>query len=142
MKFWDSSAIVPLLVEEAFSAKMRHLLRADRHCAVWALTELEVVSALGRQERSRSLAAADLARARGRLEAMAKRWVVVDDVTTVATEALRLVAAYPVRAADASQLAAALVFFGGHTRGRGFVTLDDRLSDAAGAEGFDVVGPG
>ena len=35
MRFWDSSAIVPLIVEEAASARMRDLYAGDRGMLVW-----------------------------------------------------------------------------------------------------------
>ena len=41
MRFWDSSAIVPLIVEEAGSATCRRLLRADPGIGVWALSSVE-----------------------------------------------------------------------------------------------------
>jgi len=43
-------------------------------------------------------------------------------------------------AADALQLAAALVAVAGRPQGFGFVTLDDRLAVAAASEGFLVKG--
>ena len=46
MRFWDSSGIVPLLVEEASSASMRAHLRADGDLVVWWATPVECVSAL------------------------------------------------------------------------------------------------
>ena len=57
---------------------------------------------------------------------------------------LRLLAAllskdHPLKTADAFQLAAALRWCDGDTRGRGFVGLDDRLREAASQEGFDVL---
>ncbi len=51
MKFWDSSAIVPLLIEEPNSRRCRDLLRADRHMVVWEYTETEIASALVKQKR-------------------------------------------------------------------------------------------
>jgi len=46
---------------------------------------------------------------------------------------------YRLRAADAFQLAAALAWCEGHPRGERFLSLDDRLRDAARREGFTVL---
>lgn len=45
MKFWDSSALVPLMAEEANSRACRDLYRADPRVIVWQHTVAEVVSA-------------------------------------------------------------------------------------------------
>lgn len=50
----------------------------------------------------------------------------------------RLLAVHPLRAADALQLAAALVAVKDKPRDRGFVVTDGLLADAARREGFDV----
>lgn len=47
---------------------------------------------------------------------------------------------HPLRAADALQLAAALVLSDFEPRTLPFVTLDDRLASAARREGFEVQG--
>ncbi len=51
----------------------------------------------------------------------------------------RLVASHPLRAADALQLAAALVWCDEAPQGTAFVCLDDRLREAARREGFAVL---
>jgi hypothetical protein len=47
--------------------------------------------------------------------------------------------AHPLRAADALQLAAAIAAADGSPASMSFLTLDDRLGDAASREGFPVV---
>jgi hypothetical protein len=54
--------------------------------------------------------------------------------------AQRLVRVHPLRAADAFQLAAALVAAEPDPSGVEFVCLDPRLANAASREGFRVVG--
>ena len=51
----------------------------------------------------------------------------------------RLLATHPLRAADALQLAAALVWCDEAPQGETFVCLDERLSAAARREGFAVL---
>ena len=60
----------------------------------------------------------------------------------VGQAAQRLLRVHPLRAADALQLAAAVVAADGEPGSMPFVTLDDRLALAAQREGFPVVMPG
>ncbi len=142
MRFWDSSAIVPLLVEEPRSLRCRLLLRADPKVVVWCLTRTECISAIRRQVRESGLSEASARKAEDRLEKHARRWSEVDAVGPVRESAERLLRLHPLRAADALQLAAALFVVEGRARRRQFVALDEALSSAADREGFDVVGTG
>jgi predicted nucleic acid-binding protein len=70
---------------------------------------------------------------------------VVDEVAPVEDvrgRAERLLAVHPLRAADALQLGAALVWARERTTGLGFVSLDGRLREAARREGFTVLPTG
>jgi len=53
----------------------------------------------------------------------------------------RLLSVHALRAADAFQLAAALLWARGDTARHALVTLDERLRDAAGREGFRLEPP-
>ena len=55
MRFWDSSAVVTLAVEEPTSRACRAWLREDSHQVVWCLTRVEVLSALCRRQRDGGL---------------------------------------------------------------------------------------
>jgi uncharacterized protein len=141
MRFWDSSAIVPMLVEEPASRACRHLARTDPTMVVWCLTRLEVHSALERLRREGALPSESIVAAARRLTRLAVRWTEIDALIPVRERAERLLRVHPLRAADALQLAAALLAVGDQPRGRGFVTLDDALLLAADREGFDAVRP-
>lgn len=141
MKFWDSSVLVPLVLEEPASAACRRELRADSGMAVWALSRTEVVSAIRRRERAGDLDSAGVATAIGRIETRAARWTEVDALEPVRQRAERLLGVHPLRAADALQLAAALALFDDRPRGRLFLTRDVELAAAAGREGFVVIVP-
>ena len=138
MTFWDSSALLPFLVEEARSPRCRALRRSHLHIAVWALTRTELTSALQRQVRDGALRKADLPVALHRLEALAARWTEVEALGEVRERAERLLGAHALTAADALQLGAALVLVNERPRRRSFITADERLGDAAAAEGFSV----
>jgi len=66
---------------------------------------------------------------------------VVEDAAQVDRRARRLLAAHPLRAADALQLAAALVACDERPDVLALVTLDDHLAEAARREGFVVLPP-
>ncbi len=141
MNFWDSSAILPLIVEEERSVRCRALWRADRSLAVWALTRVELTSALHRLVRERLLSADELRRALARARTIGASWTQIDAFEQVCDLAERLLAVHVLASADALQLGAALALCKGKPRGRGFITADDRLARAAEAEGFAVIVP-
>lgn len=142
MRFWDSSAVVPLCVAEARSASARALLEGDPAVAVWWATRTECLSALARRLREREIAPAGHRAARRVLAALAETWVELLPSETLRATAERLLAVHSLRAADAFQLAAALAWCGGRPPGHGIVTLDGRLREAASKEGFDALPDG
>jgi uncharacterized protein len=141
VRFWDSSALIPLLVAEPMSAAVMRVFELDPEIIAWWGTEAECVSALARLERDDSLTAPALAEALLRLESLAKSWREVQPVTAVRTTAIRLLRVHPLRMADAFQLAAAIVAAENHPASLQFVTLDDRLGQAAEREGFTFPRP-
>ena len=139
MRFWDSSAIVPLVVNDAATPGVSALFRQDPGQIVWCLTEVEVHSALARRDRDGGLEKENGTIARKSLVELARSWEEVVVLDAVRSRAIRLLRAHPLRAADALQLAAALVVSEERPEGLPFVSLDDRLSDAARKEGFPVL---
>jgi predicted nucleic acid-binding protein len=138
MLYWDSSAIVSVLIEEEFTTALRALRDKDPEQAVWCLTPVEIASALAR--RVREGLPADQERAvRAACEVLSKRWQEIGSLELVRSRALRLLNTHPLRAADALQLAAALVACNERPEALGFVSLDDQLRDAARREGFPVL---
>lgn len=138
MRFWDSSAIVPVLVEEPASERLR-ALAADRATpVVWWATGVECASAIARRERSLDLTPEDAADALATLDGLAERWAEVPPTEPVRDTARRLVRVHELRAADAFQLSAALVQSEGSPGSLPFVTLDERLALAASREGFPL----
>lgn len=139
MKYWDASAIVPLLLAESSSASLRETLRSDSAIASWWGTRIECMSALGRYAREQRFSATDVAAARRRLSMLAGEWSEVQPDEELRTTAERVVGVHSLRAADALQLAAALVACDGAPASLPFVCLDTRLREAALREGFSVV---
>ena len=52
MRFWDTSALIPLIVDEPATPEVRRLLADDRDVVVWMLTGVELLSTLGRLGRA------------------------------------------------------------------------------------------
>lgn len=140
MRFWDASAVVPLLVEEPTSAGLRMRLAEDREALVWWGTPVECASALARREREGALTRAEVIRAGQRLRRLAGSWLEVLPTDAVRSTAQRLLRVHPLRAADALQLAAAVVAAEHEPASLEMIVLDDRLAEAAEREGFAVWG--
>jgi hypothetical protein len=140
VRFWDTSALLPLFVAETQSARVRAWLRRDPVVVVWSLTRVELLSALARREREEPSAARGLLRARQRAISAWEEWSEVVAIEAVRRQAERLVSVHPLRAADALQLGAALVATELDPAGIELVTFDERLALAALKEGFSVLG--
>ena len=141
MRYWDASAIVPVVINEPTSAGVLALLGEDPHVVVWWTTEVECMSAITRREREGVLDAADVVAATARLGALRAAWEEIRPGTRLRQTATRLLRVHPLRAADALQLAAAITAADDDPRSLLFVTLDERLARAAEREGFPVVQP-
>ena len=139
MKFWDASAIVPLLLTEASTKYLQALAVKDPDILVWWGTEVECASAIARLERDGDLDEATVVRAFERLKQVAGGWHEVDPTDAVREAAVRFVRVHPLRAADSLQLAAAFVAAERRPASLELITLDDRLAVAARKEGFAVV---
>jgi predicted nucleic acid-binding protein len=138
LRFWDSSAILPLIVAEASTDRVQAIAVGDPAMCVWWGTEIECVSAVARLEREDALAGAATMAALERLDALVEAWNEVQPVAAVRATARRLLRVHPLRAADALQLAAAIVAAEGVPASLDLVTLDERLAVAARREGFVV----
>ncbi len=139
--FWDTSAIVPLLVREPGSPAAQHLARKTM-LLVWWATPTECLSAIARREREGSLTREEADQARERLRFLREGWSEIVATEEVRQYAARVLLRHPLRAADALQLGAALRWAEGLPQGHRFFTLDTRLGEAARKEGFELVDPG
>ena len=142
MKFWDTSALVPTLVNESSSRRMRAILAGDSEIAVWWATVVECVSAIGRRERVGVTEPSSARDSYENLGILAASWSEIPPSEAIRDDARRLVRVHDLRAADAYQLSAARAASDDHPETLPFVTLDDRLALAASREGFPVLGLG
>ena len=136
MKFWDSSALVPLLAAERRTRAVQALYARDTDVVVWWGTQVECASAIARLERDGALSPSEAAESFSRLDALAPSWMQIDPSDEIREYARRFLRVHTLRAADALQLAAALVAAERRPPTLSLVTCDDRLRDAAGKEGF------
>ena len=141
MRFWDTSAIVPLFVGQVSSPVSDLWIREDPHTAIWTLTDIEILSALHRLFRQRELSQSELAEAERRAGIFLEGATLTADLAALRPIASRVLRTYDLRAADALQLAAALLWAEGSPTGRVFHTFDRRLATAAMREGFTVPQP-
>jgi predicted nucleic acid-binding protein len=139
MKFWDASAIVPLLVAETTTRSLQALARRDSDMLVWWGSQVECASALARLERASLLDGKGAALAFDRLKQLSGGWHEIEPSEIVRENALRFLRVHPLRAADALQLAAAFVAAGLRPSSLEVVTLDERLADAGRKEGFELI---
>jgi predicted nucleic acid-binding protein len=135
VRFWDASALVPLILEQPRTARARELLAEDKELVVWWGSPIECASAISRLHRDGRLTSAEVARARALLLALKASWFEVQAGDAVREQAFRILRLHPLRAADALQLAAAMEWAGSPPDGN-FISFDERLSAAAQREGF------
>lgn len=140
MRFWDSSAIVPLLVDEAATERVRQVYASDPEMVVWWSTEIECASALARRAREQGTAIGEaLEPAHAQLDRFTQRWHEVAPAQGLRRIARRILKTHGLRAADALQLAAALAARGAQAAALEFVCEDVRLAAAARLEGLTIV---
>ena len=140
MKYWDASAITPLIAEEPTRDYLLKLLEQDADMLAWWGTPVEIASALARREREGLLTADEVTAALRAVHALAESWHEILPSDSIRRTAERLLRAHPLRAADSLQLAAALIGADHDPDSLEFVCLDIRLARAAQREGFVVVG--
>lgn len=139
MKFWDASAIVPLLADEPTREQLLELLEADPEILAWWGTPVEIASALARHEREKLLTADEVEAALATARRLAESWHEIVPSVSVRRTAERLLRVHGLRAADSLQLAAALIAANHDPPTLEIVCLDVRLATAARREGFTVL---
>ena len=138
MRFWDASALIPLCLQERQSTALKRLAQEDESLAVWWGSSVECLSSFARLRREAALSETEEEQARLILRALQGALTEIEPTPAVREQAGRVLRLHPLRAADALQLAAALVWCQGDPLQHGFVCLDQRLREAARREGFTV----
>ena len=136
--FWDTSALVPLCVQQQPSPAVRQLLE-QHEIAVWWATTVEMRSAFERLLRMGQLSGPEHAAAGVRLEKLRRGWRELQPSEALRSQAEAFLISYPLRAADALQLAAAWTWCSGNVQTCVFISGDAQLLEAAGQVGFQIV---
>ena len=97
MRFWDSSAVVPLIVEEPQSAALRSVLSKDARVVHWWSLPVECGSALWRRHREGILGQRILERAMGDLDVFLEHADEIVPTESIRSKARRLLGRYPLR---------------------------------------------
>lgn len=139
MIFWESSALVALLVEEPASKARLQQLQEDTDAAVWWAAPVECESALQRRLREKHITPAGADIARNLLLKLSGNWLEVPPSPELRRLALRLLRTHSLRAADALQLAGALTLAAGGLEYLRFACADARLNQAATTENLIVL---
>ncbi len=137
--FWDTSAIVPLCVFQTATRSARRANMEFPTRMIWWGTVVEMRSSFARLKKAGELGESDFDIAAGKWLGIANRSRVIPPVAALLDIASELPEEHGIRALDAFQLAAALVWCNEHPRNRPFVCADKRLSAAAKDAGFDVI---
>jgi hypothetical protein len=140
MRFWDTSALLPLFVDERTGERLIALLEEDAQVLTWWGTSVEIASALARREREKLLTSDQVNAALEAVRHLADSWNEIVPSDAVRRTAERLLRVHPLRAADSLQLAAALIASDHDPASLAVVCLDERLTAAARREGFTVIG--
>ena len=138
MRYWDASALVPLIVSQSDSRLAREWLAEDDHIVTWVWTRAEIVSAIERLTREGKISRWQRRATLDAFHGLADRWDEVTDILAVRSRALRLLGRHPLRAVDAGQLGAATLI---QEQGAGqlsFMCFDRRLALAAEQEGLRI----
>lgn len=139
LRFWDSSALLALLVEEAAGDRLQPVLEQDPDVAFWWGAVLDCVDVLAASLRRGTVTPAGFDVARGALDDLRRRAFEIQPTEEVRSRALRILRVHPLTSGGALALAAALVWCRERTTGAGFVCLDSSLRLAAAQEGFRVL---
>ena len=110
----------------------------DDDILTWSWARTEVVSALERRFREHKYSRTERRSILVDFVSFIHSWDEFSDMRDIQTRAHELLARYPLRAADAGHLAAALIYRERSNEPLDFVCLDNRLSGAAVREGFHV----
>ena len=136
LAFWDSSALLKLLVEEQGTNLAAALWDESTGAVASRLIVPEVSAALAEALRAGRIDGARAQVARREWRRYLAALDVVELTAQIADRAAILAAAHPLSGADAVQLATAVVLEGSDFV---VVTWDRRLAAAASAEGLNVV---
>jgi len=124
--YFDSSAFAKRYIEEAGSARVDSQCQNATELALSVLTVPEIISALNRRVRERSLEASQYAHIKRLLSEEIRDVTIVDLTEAVVLTCIQVLETSPLRAADALHVACAIEW-----KAELFLTADKKQADAA-----------
>ena len=139
MRYWDTSAVLPLIVDEPARQRLLTLYEEDPQLVTWWATPIEIASAVARREREGTITSDEADAALKSAKRLGAAWHEVIPSEMVRRTAERLLRLHNLRAADSLQLSAALIAANHDPTTLEMVCFDNRLTLAARREGFTVI---
>lgn len=139
MRYWDTSAVLPLIVDEPARQRLLTLYEEDPQLVTWWATAIEIASAVARREREGTITSDEADAALKSAKRLGAAWHEVVPSEMVRRTAERLLRLHNLRAADSLQLSAALIAANHDPTTLEMVCFDNRLTLAARREGFTVI---
>lgn len=136
--FWDSSALVPICLQQQSSSSVQQLSEKYDVVAWWA-TPVEARSAFARELRAGNLSRLEYQQALEKFNVIRDGWHEIQPQEELRQIAESMLERYQLRGADALQLAAAYLWSASRPFERHFISCDKRLLDAAREAGFLVI---
>lgn len=135
--FWDSSSIVPTLVRQKASINARELTKKYQMAVSW-FAPVEIRGSIARLRRTAEITANEQVQALVLFRDLRSYLREIAPGPALRQKAEDFVERFPMRAADALQLASAWAWCQGHPNGRPFISGDAQLLDAARQVGFSI----
>lgn len=139
MRYCDTSAILPLIVDEPARERLLELYQQDSQIVAWWATPVEMASAVARREREGKISAEEADAALKAAKRLAAAWHEVVPSDAIRRTEERLLRVHPLRAAESLQLSAALITANHDPATLEMICFDSRLTAAARREGFVVI---
>jgi predicted nucleic acid-binding protein len=118
---------------------VQDIVKKDGSFGVWWGSIVECYSAFSRLISDSAVTRDEDARVRAVLSSLSEAWTKIEPSDDIRDITQRRLCNHPLRAANALQLAAAIIWSNKTPKGHHFVCLDARLRDAASNEGFTVL---
>lgn len=136
--FWDSSALVPMCLQQR-SSSAAHRLGQEYGVVAWWATPVEARSAFASELSAGTLSRSEYRQALQKFNLIRKGWYEIQPADELRQIAESMLERYQLRGADALQLAAAYIWSAGRPFDRCFISGDKRLLEAARQAGFRVI---
>lgn len=136
--FWDSSALIPLCIDQPATPVAKKFSH-EYEPVIWWATPVEIRSSFARLWRMKEINESGLVTAHRCLVELESEWREIDPSPSLRDLAEEFPNRYGLRAADALQLAAASIWTMRRPANRPFLSGDHKLLEAARNMGFQAI---